>query len=268
MKNVKENSYYIIGMGNIGKILVQRLLKVGVTKEQINVTDVDLSRVDGVTTEFGVKALDMDNTRVGDVDVIIVAAPPKAVPDILKTMDSSLHADQVIISMAAAVPLSYMRKMVSKPVSIVRVLPNPPSLLGKGMNPVSFEPAEKAEVKEFIKALLAVLGDTIEVDDSLMAWSVALTGAALRTIFPVMDGMVRAGMEAGLSPEESRRVAARIFHGVSALALETDLSMEQIHNLTPMQTLDEAAVSGLFLETARNTRQKVEATQASIVGGN
>lgn len=268
MKNVKENSYYIIGMGNIGKILVQRLLQVGVTNDRIKVTDVDTARVDGITAEFGVKALAMDSAGVADVDVIIVAASPKAVPEILKTMDGSLHADQVVISMAAAVPLSFMRKMVSKAVSIVRVLPNPPSLLGKGMNPVAFDPAEKAEVKELVKDLLAVLGDTIEIEDDLMAWSVALTGAALRTIFPVMDGMVRAGVEAGLSPEESRRVAARIFHGVSALALETDLSMEQIHNLTPMQTLDEAAVSDLFLETARNTRQKVEATQASIVGVN
>lgn len=266
MKNLKENNYYIIGMGNIGKILVQRLLQVGVKKDQIKITDIDSTRVDGVSADFGVKALAIDSTGVGNTDVIIVAAGPKAVPEILKTMDGCLHAGQVVISMAAAVPLSHMRKMVSKPVSIIRILPNPPSLLGKGMNPVSFEPAEKADVKEMVKSLLAVLGDTIEVDDHLMAWSVGLTGAALRTIFPVMDGMVRAGIEAGLSLDDSRRVAARIFNGVSALALETDLTMEQIHDLTPMQTLDEAAVSNLFLETARNTRQKVEATQASIVG--
>jgi hypothetical protein len=44
--------------------------------------------------------------------------------------------------------------------------------------------------------------------------------------------------------------------------------MDQIRTLTPMQTLDEAAVSDLFLETARSTRQKVEATQASILGIN
>ena len=266
MKNIIDNSYYIIGLGNIGKILVQRLLEVGVTKDQIKITDIDSARVDSVCAEFGVEALAFESAGVGIMDVIIIASGPKAVPDILKTMDSILQAGQVVISMAAAVPLSYMRKMVSKPVSIVRILPNPPSLVGKGMNPVSFEPDEKTDIKEMVKYLLAVLGDTIEVDDDMMAWSVGLTGAALRTVFPVLDGMIRAGMEAGLSPEDSRRVAARIFNGVSALVLETDLTMEQIHNMTPMQTLDEAAVSDLFLETARNTRQKVEATQLSIVG--
>lgn len=266
MKNVKEIDYFIIGMGNIGKIMVQRLLQVGVTKDRITINDVDSARVASVSGEYGVKSLALEDAGVSALDVIIVAASPKAVPDVLKTLDKNMHAGQIVISMAAAVPISYMRKMVSQPVSIVRILPNPPSLLGKGMNPVSFEPSEKPDVKELVMNLLVVLGDTIEVDDDLMAWSVGLTGAALRTIFPVMDGMIRAGLEAGLSPEESRRVAARIFNGVSALALETDLTMEQIHNLTPMQTLDEAVVSDLFLETARNTRQKVEATQASIVG--
>ncbi|BCY17219.1 MAG: NAD(P)-binding domain-containing protein [Chloroflexi bacterium] len=265
MKGVKENSYYIIGMGNIGKILVQRLLQVGVNKDHIKVTDIDSTRVENISSGFGVKALAIESAGVGEMDVIIVAAGPKAVPDILKTIDGSLKAGQVVISMAAAVPLSLMRKLVSKPVSIVRILPNPPSLVGKGMNPVSFEPFEKAGVKEMVKDFLAVLGDTIEVDDEMMTWSVGLTGAALRTIFPVMDGMIRAGVEAGLSPEDSRRVAAQIFNGVSALALETELSLEQIHNMTPMQTLDETAVSELFLETARITRQKVEATQASII---
>jgi pyrroline-5-carboxylate reductase len=266
MKNVNELNYFIIGMGNIGKIMVQRLLEVGVTKNQIMVNDVDSTRVANVSGEFGVKALSLDGTEVSAADVIIVAASPKAVPEVLMTLDKNLHAGQVVISMAAAVPISHMRKMVSKPVSIVRILPNPPSLLGKGMNPVSFEPSENPDVKEMVNQLLVVMGDTIEVNDDLMAWSVGLTGAALRTILPVMDGMIRAGIEAGLSADESRRVAARIFNGVSALALETDMSMDQIHNLTPMQTLDEAAVSDLFLETARSTRQKVEATQASIVG--
>jgi pyrroline-5-carboxylate reductase len=266
MKNVNELNYFIIGMGNIGKIMVQRLLQVGVTKDRIMINDVDSTRVASVSGEFGVKDLSLDDAGVNSMDVIIAAAPPKVVPDILKSLDKNMHAGQVVISMAAAVPISYMRKMVSKPVSIARILPNPPTLLGKGMNPVSFEPSEKPDVKVLVMNLLAVLGDTIEVDDDLMAWSVGLTGAALRTIFPVMDGMIRAGLEAGLSPDESRRVAARIFNGVSALALETDLSLDQIHNLTPMQTLDEAAVSDIFLETARNTLQKVEATQASIVG--
>ena len=72
-------------------------------------------------------------------------------------------------------------------------------------------------------------------------------------------------MEAGLSQNEARRVAAVNMAGIAALVLETDLSLEQIHSLTPMQTLDEKMVSDLFLETARNTRQKVEATQAMLM---
>ena len=43
MKTIKESSYFILGMGNIGKILVTRLLEVGVPKKHILINDVDTS---------------------------------------------------------------------------------------------------------------------------------------------------------------------------------------------------------------------------------
>lgn len=266
MKHITESRIVIIGMGNIGRILVQRLLKVGFAKEQIYINDVDADRANDMVQQFGVEAISLEDARIGSVDMIILATPPKTVVDILRALDKNLLTNQIVISMAAAVTLNFMRKNVKNPVSLVRILPNPPSLVGKGMNPVAFEPTEKIHVKEIVHELLEILGNTLEAKDELMTWCVGLTGAALRTVFPVLDGMIRAGVEAGLSQEDSRRVAAQIFNGVSALALETELPLDQIHNLTPMQTLDESAVSELFLETARNTRQKVDAAQASIMG--
>jgi len=265
MKPIIESSYLILGMGNIGKIMIQRLLDVGVPNEQILINDVDGPRLAGVAAQYGVKGIELSDPKIKNADVVILATPPKAVIEVLSLLGKTLHAKQLVISMAAAVPIDYMRSVLPETIPVARILPNPPSLLGKGMNPVAFEPGTKQVVKDFVFALLEVMGSTIEVQDSLMTWCVGLSGAALRTILPVLEGMTLAGVEAGLSQNEARRVAALNMAGVAALALETDLSFEQIHELTPMQTLDEKVVSNLFLETARSTQQKVETTQKKLM---
>jgi pyrroline-5-carboxylate reductase len=267
MKNIKASSYFILGMGNIGKILVQRLLEVGVPNKNILINDADTSRMTTASAQYKVSAVNLEDAQIGSTDVIILATPPKTVVEILKSLEKTLRPGQLIISMAAAVPIVRMRSVVRQEIPIVRILPNPPSMLGKGMNPVAFEASVTPDVKTFVHTLLEVMGKTIEVKDDQMTWCVGLTGAALRTVLPVLEGMTQAGVEAGLSQDEARRVAAQIMAGTAALALETDIALEQIRSLTPMQTLDEKMVSDLFLETARNTHQKVEATQTMLMQG-
>ena len=109
-----------------------------------------------------------------------------------------------------------------------------------------------------VEAILAALSQSLEVQADQMAWCVAMPGAAMRSVLPVLEGMTQAGVDAGLSPETARRVAGQVMLGTAALALQTDLSFDQIKSLTPMQTIDEAAVAEMFRAAARQTRDKSE----------
>ena len=149
-------------------------------------------------------------------------------------------------------------------VMVARVMPNAPSLVGQGMNPVAFGASVTPEARALIEAVLTTLGDTIEVRDEQMNWCVGLTGAAMRSVLPVLEGMTQAGVEAGLSAAEARRVAAQLMAGTAAVALQTGLSFEEIKALTPMQTIDEMQVAELFVEAARNARVKIDQLQQKL----
>lgn len=265
MKTYKDSTYLILGMGNIGKMLAKRLLDVGTLAEQIMIYDTDDNRSVAAVDQFGLTPVNLSAVEIRLADIIILAIPPKGVVEALRLIADHLCPEQIIISMAAAVPITRMRAVIKQNVSLVRILPNPPLMLGKGMNPVAFEPGTISEVKTILFGLLEILGQTLEVQDEMMTWCVGLSGAALRTVLPVLEGMTLAGEEAGLTHNEARRVAAQNLSGIAALAVETDLTLDQIRSLTPMQTLDEKMVSNLFLETARVTRQKVESTQAMLM---
>ena len=54
--------------------------------------------------------------------------------------------------------------------------------------------------------------------------------------------------------------------GTAALVLQTELSFDQIKSLTPMQTIDEAAVAEMSRAAARQARDKIDQLQHKLEG--
>jgi pyrroline-5-carboxylate reductase len=97
-----------------------------------------------------------------------------------------------------------------------------------------------------------------------MNWCVGLTGAAMRSLLPALEGMTGAGIEAGLNPADSRKIAAQVTLGTAALVQQTDLSFEQIKALTPMQTVDETELIQIFQSAAHQAQAKVSKFQKKL----
>lgn len=255
----------IIGLGNIGRILLQRLRAAGVRLDHLAVCETDLSRETAAVGQFGVRIISLTDEATFAADLFLIATPPPVAPQILKALAGRLRPGQVVVSFAAAIPLARLEAIVPEGVTVARVMPNAASLVHQGMNPVAFGVSITPEARALVEAVLATLGDTIEVRDEQMNWCVGLTGAAMRSVLPVLEGMTRAGLEAGLPAAEARRVAAQVMLGTAALALRTGLSFEEIKALTPMQTVDEMRVAQLFLEAARDARARIDQLQQKLV---
>jgi pyrroline-5-carboxylate reductase len=257
----------VIGIGNIGRILVRRLLIGGVPARQIVIVDADETKKQACAAEFGVRAASLVDECVTTADVLLLSPAPKAVPEVLQALSPRLRPGQIIVSFAAAIPITALEKLAPQGVRVVRVMPNAPSLLGHGMNPVAFSSQADDAARKTVFELLECLGTSIEVRDDQINWCVGLSGAAMRSLLPALEGMIQAGLEAGLSEAEARQVAGVVMQGTAALALNTDLSLEQIKALTPMQTVDEAAVAQVYLEAARSAKAKIDALQQKLAGG-
>jgi pyrroline-5-carboxylate reductase len=136
--------------------------------------------------------------------------------------------------------------------------------MGQGRNPVAYGDSINPEARALVEALLATLGETPVVRDEQMNWCVGLAGAAMRSVLPVLEGMTRAGIKAGLSANDARRVAAQITLGTAALAFQTELSFDELKALTPMQTVDETLISDLFLNAGRGAKEKIDQLERKL----
>lgn len=266
VSTLNDNHFTVIGAGNIGRILLDRLASAGVQADHLSVCDSDPARSQAAADRLGVRAFPLADDAACMADAILIASPPPSVADVLHTIAGRLHPGQVVISFAAAVPLSRLEALVPPGVAVARIMPTAPSLVGQGMNPVAYGFSTTPETRALVEAILAALGQSIEVQDDQMAWCVGLAGAAMRSVLPVLEGMTQAGVDAGLSPQAAHWVAAQVMLGTAALALQTDLSFDQIKSLTPMQTIDEAAVAKMSRAAARQTRDKIDQLQHKLEG--
>jgi len=264
MDLLRDKHFTVVGAGNIGGILLDRLATVGVAAERLAVCDADPERGHAAAERFGVRAITLSDDNACTADVILLASPPATVLDVLRSIAGRLHRGQVVISFAAAVTLPRMEALVPSDVAVARVMPTASSLVGQGMNPVAYGGAVTPEQQALIDGILAALGDWVEVRDDQMNWCVGLAGAAMRSLLPVLEGMTQAGVDAGLEPETARRMAAQIMVGTASLALHTALPFEEIKRLTPMQTVDEAAVAEVFRTAAAQARDKIDQLQRKL----
>lgn len=266
MSVLRDKRFAVIGVGNIGRILLARLSGAGVPGKQIVVVDAQLERELAAAAALSVQKGSLSEVTISAVNVLLLAAPPRASVEILMSVRDWLQPHQLVLSFAAAVPLDRLEAVVPPGVGVVRIMPNAPSLVGQGMNPVAYGQALSPESRLVVDELLGLLGRSVEVHDRQMADCVGLSGAAMRSLLPALEAMSQAGVEAGLSQREAERMAAQVMLGTAAMVLRSGLSVDQIKALTPMETVDEAKVAHLFYQAVREVTSKIERLEQRLWG--
>jgi pyrroline-5-carboxylate reductase len=265
MKTLKDKQVAVIGLGNVGKMLLEHLREMGVNAKRMAVYDTDPDRTRVAAETLGVRVLDLDRADSFSAYLWLLCTGPKAILPLIDRLAPRLKEGDVVVSFAAAVPMRSLEARLPKQVNVVRIMPNMPSLIGRGMNPVCFGKNLSPEAKGMVFELLEHLGHTLEVKDEQMNWCVGLSGAAMRSIFPAIEGLIKAGLEAGFSNEESRLIAAQVVTGAAELIKNTDLPIRELKALTPMETLDESQVEQIYYQAAAGAKEKIDRLQDKIL---
>lgn len=265
MKTLNNLKIAIIGAGNIGKILLERMISSGVPGSHLMVCDINEEKANKAALDFGVETHTISDLHFFDASLILLCVGPKAVLPTVKELASYVKPGQILVSFAAAVPIYKIIKLIPSDTTVVRIMPNVPSIIGMGMNPVCFGIGANQETRALIFELLNCLGETIEIPDELMDKAVGLSGAAIRSVLPAMEGMVRAGMDAGFSEEQTRILVSQSFLGVAALVKEGKLPIQELKKLTPMETLTEPLVEQIFFDATAGANEKINALQQKIL---
>jgi pyrroline-5-carboxylate reductase len=156
-------------------------------------------------------------------DIVVIAVKPKNVQLLLKEIRDSLRTDQILISLAAAVPISLIEGWLGRRMPVFRVLPNLAMRVRESATAISANSDATPRHRETVERMFQTVGTTVFVSDEAIDVVTALGGSGPGFIYWIMEAMTEGGVRAGLPVEVASVMTRQTVLGASQLVRATGL---------------------------------------------
>ncbi len=212
----------ILGGGRMGKAFIKGLSHSA--EHQISVVEPISELKTEIRNNFNVNVSNFDNAEKQIVemvplsDYVLLCVKPQTFHSIKGALKNSLSNNQIIISIMAGIKTETICNSLETQ-NVVRVMPNTPSQIGKGIS-VWFRNNDLTNnLKNDIEGILGALGEFEEIfSEEIIDKVTAISGSGPGYIFYFMESMLKSCQEIGLDKNLSRRLIIKTFLGSSELA--------------------------------------------------
>jgi pyrroline-5-carboxylate reductase len=215
----------VLGAGNMGAALIGGVLKTGVAdREHLSATVRSPEHAAQVAAKYGIPCGAGGNREAAAAaDLVVLAVKPTTLPKVLEEIRDVLRPTQVLLSLAASMPLAVIEKIVGPAMPVLRAMPNIPVVVGEGATAVSSNANCTAEQRAFVECIFRAVGVVVFVDEEQMHAVTALSGSGPAYIYMVIEALIAGGVKMGLSREIATRLAGQTVLGAAKLVRETML---------------------------------------------
>lgn len=271
MDNIKIT---FIGAGNMAASLIGGLCKQGVQASQISASDPNAAQLKALHAQHAIKTYIDNGAAVDNADIIVLAVKPQNMRQVCEQLAPFLNEQQLIISIAAGITSHSLSQWLEVK-SIVRCMPNTPSLIQQGVSGLYATEQVSTVQREQAQQLLSAVGLVVWLDDEQLIDAVtAVSGSGPAYFFLLIEAMTAAGVKLGLPTETAALLAKHTAQGASTMACQSSLDAAQLRQqVTSPNGTTEAAIqtfqAGGFAELVDNavrsaaTRSKQLAKQLS-----
>jgi pyrroline-5-carboxylate reductase len=172
----------------------------------------------GVVPAIGEQAK-QDSLRT--CDVVVLGMKPKDSASALRALAPLLRPDQLIISAIAGLSIDTIMTLLGGQRPIVRTMPNTSSTIGLGATGISFSTSVSPMQKDMALAMFGAVGITTVVDEPLIEAVNGVSGSGPAYVYYLMEAMIAAGMDLGLTPEAARELTVQTVRGAAEMVAST-----------------------------------------------
>lgn len=153
---------------------------------------------------------------------VILAVKPQLAPDVLGAY-GRFADDSVFVSIMAGKTLATITRLLAKPASIVRAMPNTPAAVGQGFTVAVAGTGVSEAQHTLADDLLRAIGDVAWVDvESILDPVTAISGGGPAYLFLLTELMEWAALQQGIEPALARMMARKTVIGSAALLAASD----------------------------------------------
>jgi pyrroline-5-carboxylate reductase len=205
----------ILGAGKIGESLLAGLRSSDWA--DIVATSRREERAEELRDRHGVEATTSNPDAIKGADVIVLAVKPQDIEALLGEIGHLLQPEQVVISIAAAIPTASIERHLGADVPVVRAMPNTPAVVHEGIAGMCAGRHAGPEHLERAGTVLRAVGDVVEVPEDLMDAITAVSGSGPAYYALLAEAMIEAGLLLGLSREISTKLVVQTMLGTARL---------------------------------------------------
>lgn len=154
----------------------------------------------------------------------------------------------MLISLAPKHTIAQLSESLGGFQRIVRMIPNAPSIINEGYNPVACSNQLSEPDKRELLELLSVLGECPEVEEEMLEAYAILTAMGPTYLWFQLYALQELGQAFGLTRQEALKSVTAMARGATATMNKSGLSPEAVMDLIPIKPLadEEARIKQLY----------------------
>jgi pyrroline-5-carboxylate reductase len=233
-----------------------------VPPERIVASDVKAERLEQMHAAHGIRTTMDNHALLRESDVVVLAVKPQVIDKVLSEIGGDVRADQLVISVAAGVPIEALEGRLPKGSRVVRAMPNMPATVQAGATAIAGGAHAVAEDLGIARELFEAVGRVVELDEGLLDAVTGLSGSGPAYVMLIIEALADGGVKVGLHRDTALLLAAQTVFGSARLLLETG---EHPGRLKDMVTSPGGtAIAGLHtLESGALRKTLIDAVEAA-----
>jgi pyrroline-5-carboxylate reductase len=238
-----------IGGGRITKIMLQGWRRANVTPAYIVVSDTNSDILENLKKEFpGINTLTNNASLAAECNIVFLGLHPPVIGESLQKIKSVLKPSTIVVSLAPKVSITTISAELGELKNIARVIPNAPSIVNQGYNPVAFSPAISVEAKQAILELFHPLGEFPEVAENLLEAYALFTAMGPTYFWFQLYELQELIKLFGISPKAIQDGLPKMLSGAVKTMYESGLTPTEVMNLIPVKPLceEETMIKGFY----------------------
>jgi len=237
---MKDRTVGFLGGGRITAIFLEALGGKGLTPDRVTVSDASPEVLAKRKEQFPAITTTAHNATAMSSERVFLALHPPALKAALPELAEALRPDAVVVSLAPVLTLEKLSALLGGFDRLARVVPNAPSVVGAGYNPLVFGAGLPAGERAEIERLLDGLGShPVVPEETLEAY--AILAAMGPTYFWFQWQALRdlAG-SFGLGAAETDAALRAMLEGASRTFFDPGRCYEDVADLIPVKPLADA----------------------------
>jgi pyrroline-5-carboxylate reductase len=183
------------------------------------ISDIKAERLKSLAKKYNVTTVRDNAELAAKVETLVLSIKPQNMADALKSITGAVKGNSLVVSIVAGKRVDGIAAVLGD-VAIVRVMPNTPALIGQGASALFANRKAKPMLEKAMRIFSSV-GKAVVIDDEdLLDAVTAISGSGPAYYFLLMEEMIKAGVELGLSEEIAKELVLQTAKGAGMLAVE------------------------------------------------